>query len=408
MDATSIALRPDVRDYALLGGRYTVDGWLEQGAVAATLVLAEAQRRAGVSGPAVEIGVHHGLYFLLLALVSEGGLAIDVFEDQHLNVDGSGKGDRAIFERHLARLHPSPEAVRIERADSLATSGEELDAWLEGRAPRLFSVDGGHTSRHAQHDLELATEIGSETSVIIVDDFENPAWPGVGVGVERFFGGDDRGFRPLALGDNKLYVVHESHLATYGEAIGNAAAACGALRERIELFGHPVQRIDFADPLDVLDAEARSTLARDPDNASGRFAPDARHVARLETGWSDVEPSGVWSQAETARLGILMIGDGARETAAHFRLHAFCPKETEPLDVDVSIEGDRLATWRFDDPESCDRTLRIPAKLTEAGQWQSLEFSIQNPRSPRELGLSDDDRTLGIALEAFHLVDGDG
>jgi len=238
MSKRSIALEPSVRDYALLGGRLTVDGWLEPGAIAATLVFAEAQRELGTEGPAVEIGVHHGLYFILLALVSEGGLAIDIFEDQHLNVDGSGRGDRATLESNLARCHPAPESVRVEQADSLTTTPNRLLDWLGGRAPRLFSIDGGHTARHAENDMRLATAVCSEEAVIVVDDFENPSWPGVRAGVERFFRAEDTPWQPIALGDNKLYLAHESHADHYAQAIEPAAEAAEARREHVTLFGH--------------------------------------------------------------------------------------------------------------------------------------------------------------------------
>ena len=135
MSKRSIALEPAVRNYALLGGHSTVEGWLEPGAIAATLVFAEAQRELGAKGPAVEIGVHHGLYFILLALVSEKNLAIDVFEDQHLNVDGSGRGGRTRLESNRARFLPAHESVRIEQADSLTATPSRLLDWLDGRAP---------------------------------------------------------------------------------------------------------------------------------------------------------------------------------------------------------------------------------------------------------------------------------
>ena len=178
MSKRSIALEPAVRNYALLGGHSTVEGWLEPGAIAATLVFAEAQRELGAKGPAVEIGVHHGLYFILLALVSEKSLAIDVFEDQHLNVDGSGRGDRTRLESNRARFLPAHESVRIEQADSLTATPSRLLDWLDGRAPLLFSIDGGHTARHAENDVRLATAVCSEAPIIVVDDFENPSWPG--------------------------------------------------------------------------------------------------------------------------------------------------------------------------------------------------------------------------------------
>ncbi len=399
MDTDSIALEPEIRDYALLGGRCTVEGWLEPGAIAATLVIAEAQRRAGIEGPAVEIGVHHGLYFILLCLISDGGLAVDVFEDQHLNVDGSGKGDRAIFEHHLTRIYPKPDRIRIEQADSLRVDPGQLSEWLLGRPPRLFSIDGGHTARHAENDMILATSVCEDGAVIVVDDFENPGWPGVRVGIERFFQSTSADWQPLAIGGNKLYVAHSARKELYANAIEKSARSAGALRGEDDLFGRRVPRIDFSDPCDVLTPSERSGLASDPANAGTRFGTNERLPARLLAGWSSVETTGVWSQADVAQLALLMNGSG--DLLVDFRVHAFCPNRSKPLQVRIAACDKDLDTWTFDTSDSCDRVLHIPAALNELGEWLTIEFHIDSPRSPKKFGFPDDDRLLGIGLEAL-------
>ncbi|HEX7000004.1 MAG TPA: hypothetical protein VF322_17865, partial [Gammaproteobacteria bacterium] len=73
----------------------SVDGWLHR-------TSAEAIAALGQGGNAAEIGVHHGKLFILLSLLCDHAYAIDVF-DSALNVDGSGAGDRTIFERNMAR-----------------------------------------------------------------------------------------------------------------------------------------------------------------------------------------------------------------------------------------------------------------------------------------------------------------
>jgi hypothetical protein len=84
----------------------------------AALVIAalnERQRALDAKGGIAEIGVHHGKLFILLYLLGrppEKAVAIDLFEDQHFNIDLSGSGDLAKFRRNLARHSDGARLVR--------------------------------------------------------------------------------------------------------------------------------------------------------------------------------------------------------------------------------------------------------------------------------------------------------
>ncbi|HYR65627.1 MAG TPA: hypothetical protein VEP47_05825, partial [Reyranella sp.] len=87
-------------------GKFYVEGWLRTEAALAIAALSERQHALGVEGSTAEIGVHHGKLFILLYLLSrapERVVAIDLFEDQHLNVDQSGSGEFVTFRRNLER-----------------------------------------------------------------------------------------------------------------------------------------------------------------------------------------------------------------------------------------------------------------------------------------------------------------
>ena len=96
-------------------GQHGIEGWLQQDALLLTLALHRQQRAAGIAGGVAEIGVHHGKFFVALALLCEGederAVAVDVFDDQHLNPGGSGRGDRGVFGANLARWGVSGRAV---------------------------------------------------------------------------------------------------------------------------------------------------------------------------------------------------------------------------------------------------------------------------------------------------------
>jgi transcriptional regulator with XRE-family HTH domain len=110
-----------------------------------------------VRGDIAEIGVHHGKLFFLIASLAhddEVCVAMDLFEGQDLNIDGSGRGARAVFEQHIANLFPHlKKRIRIVPIDSLSMTPVTARRIVSERGVRIFSVDGGHTTAHVVNDL---------------------------------------------------------------------------------------------------------------------------------------------------------------------------------------------------------------------------------------------------------------
>ena len=129
-------------DY-LIAGLSQVEGWLCPTTAHIMITLAEEQTRLGMQGDLAEIGVHHGKSFLALATSIAPGktiFAIDVFEDQHRNVDQSGRGDRQIFSIASMRMHREQRQkyfrnlVWIRRQEAgrkvMPTASVLLNRWL--------------------------------------------------------------------------------------------------------------------------------------------------------------------------------------------------------------------------------------------------------------------------------------
>ena len=138
-------------------GHRVVAGWLAPEVLDALAVLDSVQRSTNVSGAVAEIGVHHGRLFIGLNLLQhkdEPSVAIDVFGEQDLNIDQSGKGDLAMFRRNVQRW-ASPENVVVHQGDSTQLQASELRDLARG-VVRLFSVDGGHTDSIVFSDMNLA------------------------------------------------------------------------------------------------------------------------------------------------------------------------------------------------------------------------------------------------------------
>ena len=190
-----------------------VDGWLSSTTASMVAHLLVEQVGDGLRGDVCEIGVHHGRLFLVLAnaiAAGERAIAVDVFGDQEKNIDRSGQGDRAIFERHLARYAPAA-AVEIIQQSSLEL---ERLGFLSNRF-RFISIDGGHTAAVVVNDLRLAERTLLAGGVAALDDILNHDWTGVLTGFAAYVAGGGA-LVPFALVPNKLLLTTDEAAATRG------------------------------------------------------------------------------------------------------------------------------------------------------------------------------------------------
>lgn len=212
----------ELEDY-LINGFHQVQGWVSEPIWEALAFLDALQRRRNVSGGVAEIGVHHGRFlFGLQALKSDTpqAVAIDLFDDQELNIDNSGKGAKQQFLTNAAQYSVAPSQIDIIQCDSLMMRQWDIDR-IRDRHGRfsLFSVDGGHTTAHVRHDFDIAQELMVPGGLIIIDDYNNPFWPGVQEGVAMSFLMGNPTFVPLLCGMNKLVLTDISHHQIYFKAL---------------------------------------------------------------------------------------------------------------------------------------------------------------------------------------------
>jgi hypothetical protein len=212
-----------------------VEGWLGDRMWQIVEVIGTIFDSNGVHGHVAEFGVHHGLFLFLLNALRNGDeecFAIDLFDNQHLNVDysgGEGRGSLAIFLSHIETLMPSQRRYfRIVQRDTMSFSASEIVDLFGKNGVKFFSIDAGHTVHHASNDLSLAQEVLAAGGVIALDDYMSVHWPGVTEGFYRFMHAQNRRLKPFLYFQNKLFLTTLSeHDAVLRQFRTGIEAICG-------------------------------------------------------------------------------------------------------------------------------------------------------------------------------------
>lgn len=127
----------------------------------------------------------------------------------------------------------------------------------------------------------------------------------------------------------------------------------------------------------------------------GSAATGARHALM---GWSTPEDWGTWSDAPAASVLVRLARSPQRDALLTIEARAFVNHKHPTQEIAVSVNRVGVGTLRYASAEMGSRTLRIPRAALHAGDGLVLiEFRLKDAKSPRELGLDDDDRRrLGL------------
>ncbi|MEZ2331792.1 glycosyltransferase [Mesorhizobium sp. RCC_202] len=167
------------------------------------------------------------------------------------------------------------------------------------------------------------------------------------------------------------------------------------MTERAELLSR------LAQPIDPVPIELKPVKLDEP--LSLAQADDPESVVRL-TGFSAVEHWGVWTDGELATVECTLSSTAAatalRLSVVPFLLH----RRHAKLAVELFINGRKIERRVFrptvrGEPLFTPRDwlVTLPTEIMP-GASLSIGFRIENPASPLQLGLSNDDRRLGLGL----------
>ena len=218
-------------------GFQKVEGWVDPRILDILKVLHHVQKSLAVRGGVFEIGVHHGRFFIALNGMVEPGegpsFAVDVFENQELNIDHSGRGNSGKFVENLKRYdRHKGENVQIIKGDSTRLRFSDLSRFRTN-PPKVISIDGGHTAEHTLSDLQFAETIVHDQGVVFLDDILNVHWLGVIDGTTSYLRNRPI-LWPVFIGFNKMILAPMSYWSQYMAGFRKALPAA----KTVQLCGY--------------------------------------------------------------------------------------------------------------------------------------------------------------------------
>ena len=217
-------MRDDLRDNATLRFVKQIPGWCYwQTHAPLARDLSVMQWINNVGGSVGEIGVYHGKYSSILALVTDTKLgerffAGDIFENvtrrSSVLAIGNEEGFFKVMKKWKFTTDSSDPTHRLYCfADSSIYLNKLLFVRWSLPAFRLFSIDGDHESPAVMNDFEKVVCIMRKGGLIVFDD---PNLKTVTVGIANFFDYyGTSGFTTLLKIANKLFVCTSDYYDIY-------------------------------------------------------------------------------------------------------------------------------------------------------------------------------------------------
>ena len=123
------------------------------------------------------------------------------------------------------------------------------------------------------------------------------------------------------------------------------------------------------------------------------FADGQSGVQLLGEGWSKAESWGTWSDEKIATLLVPKPDRGAKKLILNLRA-LISPKHVNQV-VRVLLDGKSMGRFTLDKGEMNLITLDLASTQSS---FYKIEFDLENPARPADLGMSKDQRLLGIGL----------
>ncbi len=202
-------------------------------------LLLSNQTERSIKGDLLEIGCYLGKSAIVLGLhrgQDETLTVCDLFEqpagdsaNRREQLKSFAGLQRDQFERNFRRFAGSPPKI-IQGSSELIRDG------VAAETIRFAHVDGSHMYQHARTDLASVKALMRPDGIIACDDYNHPAFPGVGAAVWEAVFTD--GMQPLLVSNTKLY-------GTWGPTSGYRSAVLRWLTLHPEVHAEEQEVLGF-------------------------------------------------------------------------------------------------------------------------------------------------------------------
>jgi hypothetical protein len=133
------------------------------------------------------------------------------------------------------------------------------------------------------------------------------------------------------------------------------------------------------------------------------FKVDGNGLPFLGSGWSDPEPWGVWSGAESASITMLLENLPASDVALEINADGFIWPNYPLQRIEVRVNGEDMGEFTYSlNERSGIRSIRIPSsRLLGPAGFTHIQFRFPDANSPANIRVSIDRRTLAMGIRTL-------
>jgi len=121
------------------------------------------------------------------------------------------------------------------------------------------------------------------------------------------------------------------------------------------------------------------------------------------TGWSNPEESFVWTEGNESSISIPIERFNFNVFLKVKLLPFIVPGKLNVQIVDIYANGKKIGQWELSIQEWQEKSVLIPQEIVKGKNVLDIIFKLPNANSPLNMGVSDDNRDLGIAVKEFVL-----
>jgi len=202
---------------------------------------------------------------------------------------------------------------------------------------------------------------------------------------------------------DSLYVFENNNAWSYALLCCNSSAVTGVL-DGFRIIAPRLDKSSLAnkDMLSDIKIAKGFDFAYNQEKLS--FAAKGNGEKFTLMGWSKPEDFGIWSDGNDVSI-MLQIADKPKgNLQLTFEGHAFVVKKHPVQRVEVFVNNHLLETVEYRSSANIVQTIEIPVAVAGENQGRLLiQFRMQNPAAPAQLGLGNDNRQLGLGLVSLQL-----